>query len=411
VNDPAIQPLQYQPFSRENASDPYPHYHALRDEDPVHYSSVLRGWLLTRYADVVTVLRDQTFSVNRYNAKVTQEIGLPMIEPELFEIVGTISRILPFLDPPAHTRMRSLVSKAFTPRTVLELRPKIQAFVDAKLDHVAQTGRMDIVHEIADTLPIHMIGELLGVPQDYRQHLKRWADAFTVFAEPPSLMRNDLVVGALEGGLEMRNYLDGLFEERRARPTTDMISTLLAIEEGTDRLTEDDVFAMCGVLLYAGYETSANFIGNAVIALLDHPQERARLLENPGLIRTAIDEFMRYDGSVQLNTRVAMRDLELGGKQICKGDLVVTCLGAANRDPAKFRDPDKLDIGRTENHHVGFGFGIHYCFGGPLALLEAEVVVETLLRRFPRFQPAYDTLTRRDTVTIRGVTALPITLE
>lgn len=404
------EPVSYQPFFPENALDPYPHYHALREADPVHYSEVLRGWLLTRYSDVVTVLRDQTFSVNRYNATVMQEIGFPMIKPELFEVVGTMSRILPFLDPPVHTRMRSLVSKAFTPRTVAELRPRIQEFVDEKFDRGAERGQIDIVHELADTLPIHVISELLGMPHEHRHHLKRWADAFTVFAEPPGLMRNELVVTALEGGLEMRDYLDAVFVERRARPANDLISALLAIQEGTDRLVEEDVFAMCGVLLYAGYETSANFLGNAVISLIDNPGERARLIENPTLLRTAVDELMRYDGSVQHNTRVAMRDLELGGKQIKKGDLVVTCLGAANRDPAKFADPDKLDVGRADNTHVGFGFGIHYCFGGALALLEAEVMLETLLRRFPRFSPAYQTLTRKDTVTIRGVTSLPINL-
>jgi cytochrome P450 len=387
-------------------ADPYPLYHRLRAEAPVHRNDSLEGWALLRHADVVAALRDPRLSADRLTPYVA---GLPSDEREaLAPLVRALAGWMIVHDLPSHTRLRALVSHAFTPRAVERLRERIGAIAAGLLDRVAASGRMDIMQDFAGPLPAIVIAELVGVPAADRERFQAWSDdvaafvgTFTVGAEIATRAQRSL--------LELEGYFRGLVAERRRRPGDDLLSVLIAAEEGGDRLSEDELFANCAFLLFAGHETTTNLIGNGMLALLRHPDQLALLRDDPSHVAKASEEFLRYDGPVDRIARIATEDLEIGGVRISAGDRVVSLLGAANRDPARFPEPDRLDITRRDNRHVAFGHGPHFCVGAPLARLEAQVAFPLLLRRLHDPRLADEQVRWRDSIGFRGLVSLPVT--
>jgi cytochrome P450 len=392
--------VQFNPMHPDFIADPYPTYHRLRAEDPVHLSP-LGFWVLTRYEDVVTALRDPRFAKEAIAAYVAARFGAA--PPGLG--LSMLDR-----DPPDHTRLRGLVSKAFTPRVVEQLRPHIQQIVDGLLDRAEPAGAMDLIEDFAYPLPVIVICEMLGVPIADRERFKAWGldiarglDALWLPPDSPIIQRSVTARRALS------DYFRGLIAERRAAPRADMLSALLAAEERGDTLGEDELLATCILLLVAGHETTVNLIGNGALALLRHPAEMERLRERPDLIASAVEELLRFDGPVQRTARIPSEDVVIGGRTIAKGEMVMPFIGAADRDPAQFRDPDRLDIGRTDNRHIAFGWGIHFCLGAPLARVEGQIAINTLVGRLPKLALATDRPEYRQSLTLRGLTALPVT--
>ncbi len=392
--------IYFNPMAPEFVADPYPTYHRLRAEDPVHQSP-LGFWVLTRYEDVVAALRDPRFAKEAIAALVAARygglppgVGLSMLER----------------DPPDHTRLRSLVNKAFTSRVVEVLRPRVQHIVDGLLDGVEGRGSMDLIEDFAYPLPVIVICEMLGVPVKDREHFKEWGmdiarglDAIMLPPDSEVARRSAAARNALTG------YFQGLIAERRAAPRPDLLSGLIAAEEAGDKLSENELLATCILLLVAGHETTVNLIGNGSLALLRHPDQLRRLREDPGLIASAVEELLRYDGPVQRTARIPSEDVTVGGRIIPKGELVMPFIGAADRDPAQFPDPDRLDITRTDSRHIAFGWGIHFCLGAPLARVEGQIAINTLVRRLPKLALATDKPEFRQSLTLRGLTTLPVT--
>jgi cytochrome P450 len=391
----------FNPMDPEFLADPYPTYHRLRDEDPVHHSP-MDFWVLTRYEDVAAVLRDPRFIKEplvsmvaaRFGVSVPPGVGLSMLDR----------------DPPDHTRLRSLVSKAFTPRVVEGLRPRIQKMVDELITRAEAVGTMDLIEEFAYPIPVNVICEMLGVPVEDHERFKGWSldiarGLDSVWLPPESEIPKRS--GAARHAIG--DYMRGLIAERRASPRGDLLSALIAAEEAGDKLGEDELIATCILLLIAGHETTVNLIGNGTLALLRHPEELRRLRETPGLITSAVEELLRYDGPVQRTARITSTAVTLGGRTIPKGEMVMPFIGAADRDPSQFPDPDRLDLGRTDNRHIAFGWGIHFCLGAPLARVEGQIAIDTLVRRLPRLALVNDEPEHRQSLTLRGLKALPVT--
>jgi pimeloyl-[acyl-carrier protein] synthase len=310
------------------------------------------------------------------------------------------------LDPPDHTRLRRLVNKAFTPRVAESLRPRVMGLVDELLDAVASRREMELVHDLAYPLPVIVIAALLGVPSEDRDRFKEWSDTLTALLDP--LQANRGLEPCQRAYEELTVYMRGVFEARRREPRDDLISALVAVEEQGEKLDETDLQALVMLILGAGHETTTNLIANAVLALLRHPAERRRLQDDPALIATAVEEFLRYDSPVQATDRVALEDCEIGGRPFRAGSTALMLLGSANRDPARFADPDRLDLGRTDNDHLSFGHGIHFCLGAALARVEAQVAVNALLARFPDLDGETAPRHWKRSLVLRGPTALRV---
>ncbi len=398
----------WNPFLSERRADPYPAYHRQREEAPVFFSRVFRVWICTRHEDVVRVLRDPTFSVRRTDVQAPAlfKLFVRKLRPDFVEM---IERNLLMLDPPDHTRLRNLVNKAFTRRAVESMRPRIQTVVDELLDAAEPAGEMELVRDFASPLPITVIAEMLGVPAEDRGKFKRWSDDLTALLDPFNAPKG--LAGAQDAFLELADYLRAICAERRANPRDDLLSALVAAEDEGVKLTEAELISIAALILAAVHETTTNLIGNAVVALLRNPGERKRLRDDPAIGRTAVEEFLRYDSPVQFTDRVATQDCEIGGKRIRKNTLVGVILAAANRDPAVFADPDRLDLGRRDNPHVAFGQGAHFCLGAQLARVEAEIALTTLVRRFPKLDGNPDPPGWIPSMLLRGPTALPISLR
>ena len=403
------------PFLRpEFLADPYPVYALLRASQPVLRIPLpgtdAGGCVLTRYEDVQHVLRDSRFSVDRRRSEFMQrnrDALPPALAQALLGEQGGLRSML-IIDPPDHTRVRALVNKAFTPRHVARLRAHIQDICDELLAPLDAHGRMDVMADLATQLPAIVIAELLGVPAEDRQRFKSWSNDLI------SLLGNPDPTGAMERferGLHgLLSYLRDVIAERRRAPRDDLISGMIAAQEERDALTDAELLATSNLLLVAGHETTTNLIGNGLLALLRHPDAMARLREEPGLVPAAVEEMLRYDSPVQATVRVATEPVELAGQTIPAGALVVAMIGAANRDPAVFSDPDRFDVARPDNRHLSFGFGPHFCLGAPLARLEGEVVFGTLLARYPRLRLERDDVQHRPNFALRGLLALPVAL-
>ena len=389
-------------------ANPYIGYRRLREADPVHWSDVQGGWMLSRHADVLAVLRDSTYSSDprKGNMRVQQTDDAsmrPMIEMAL-------GRIMLFSDPPDHTRLRGLVSKAFTPRRVEELRPRIQQIFDELLDQaMAKGSTVDVIEDLAFPLPVIVIAEMMGAPAEDREQFKQWSRPLAKMIDP--FVTDEQMKAAAMAAMAFVQYLVPLIEERRTNPQNDVLSAMVAAEEAGDKLETPELLANFILLLIAGHETTMNLIGNGLAALLAHPAQLDALRNEPDLVKNAVEEILRYDGTVQLTARTALDEKIIDGHTIEPLQQVIVLLGAANHDPAVFKDPDTFDIRREDvRHHVAFGSGAHFCLGAPLARAEAQIALSTLLRRYPNLELATDEVQWRDSVTLRGVVDLPVKL-
>jgi len=395
----------FNPWLEENRRDPYPAYRRLRESAPIRWNRWQRSWLLSRYEDVAEVLRDPRFTTDR-RALLPFRV-MRRASRRHPDFVNLLDRNLLMLDGEEHRRVRSLVSKAFTPRRVEALRPRVEEIVDELLEAVAGRGELELVRDLAHPLPVIVIAELLGVPLEDRERFRGWSNDVVQILD--LLSGREGLGPAWRGSEGLATYFRGLLAERRRAPRDDLLSAMLAAEEDGRALDEADLLSLCALLLAAGHETTTNLIGNAVLALLRHPDERKRLQQDPGLVAGAVEEFLRFDSPVQVTDRVVTEDLEFRGHLFRRGQLTVCLLGAANRDPERFAEPDRLDVARADRGHLAFGLGPHVCLGAPLARLEAEIALAGLLRRFPDLRGAIEPPARRPSVVLRGPLSLPLT--
>jgi len=397
--------LLFNPFDPAFRIDPYPVYARLRAEAPV-YQGAFDNWVLSRYADCVAVLKDPRSSSDSRNSdaylKFVEQSG---VDPE--ELLDGARPFL-FMDPPDHTRLRGLVNKAFTPRVVEGLRPQIQAIVDELIDKILEQGSLEVIEDFAYPTPVRVICEMLGVPAEDHETFKGWSRELARSLDPEEVLPPD-VVQRRQGAIEsFREYFRKLIARRRAQPEEDLLSALIAAEEEGDKLTEQELLSTCILLLVAGHETTVNLIGNGVLALLRHPGQLHLLREEPSLARGAVEEVLRYDPPVQMTVRVALQDMEIAGVTMTKGQQAIILLASANRDPAQFPDPDRFDIARRDNHHLSFGHGTHFCLGAPLARVEGEIALRTLVRRLERLQLLTEAPEYKENIVLRGLAALPV---
>ena len=396
-----VESSTLEPFSTAMLADPYPAYRAMRERGRMQRTDA-GHWLATGYEEVSRLLTDQRFGEaagrgGRIRLSRTTREG-----PQ--QLLGRVDTMLS-QDPPEHTRLRRLVSKAFTPRSVQKMRPRIQEIVNELLEKIDGRVEFDLVSELAWPLPVIVIAEMLGIPQEDRERFKRWSDAMV-----PTLGGDYSALDeARRSNEELVDYVSRVIAERRKEPRDDLISRLVAAEERGQTLSEDEMLGTVALLLVAGNETTAHLISNGMLVLLRNPQQMARLRDDPSLLPSAVDELLRYTGPVHTTRRVAKTDASLGGAEIRRGEVVIGLLAAANRDPDKYPDPDSLDVARNPTDHVAFGDGIHFCLGAALARLEGQVAIGTLLQRFPDLrllnEPEWG-----GTFAIRGVTSLRLAL-
>lgn len=393
-------------FRPEIRANPYPLYAQIRSEDPVHWDEAMGFWVIARYADVSSIYRDARFSRAMGLAGAFQR--LPEAERERTRpLYESFSKSMSYADPPYHTRLRGLANKAFTPHVVAQMRPHIQRLLDTMLDDIQNGGRTDVMRDIAYPLPATVIMELLGLPLERRAEFKEWSDQ--VFATI-GVVRSDphVMTKGLEGLEQANEFLSQFHDQIDLGTRSDLFSALALVVDDSGKLSREELYANIILLLATGHETTTNLIGNGTLALLTHPDQMNELRENPELIANAVEEMLRYDNPAQVAYRVAAEDVELDGKKIARGDIVNLLLGAANRDPAQFQDPDRFDITRPEIHQMGFGAGIHYCLGAPLARTEGQITFNTLLRRFPEMRLETEQLEWQEHPTFRGLVSLPI---
>jgi len=384
-------------FSPETLSDPYAAYRAMREQGAVQRTAA-GHWLALGYAEVSRLLSDQRFG------EAAGRGGRIRLSRERREgpqhLLGRVDTMLS-QDPPEHTRLRRLVSKAFTPRSVQKMRPRIQQIVNELLDGLAGRAEFDLVAEVSWPLPVIVIAEMLGIPREDRERFKRWSDAMV------ATLGGDY--GALDearrSNEELVEYVSRVIAERRKEPRDDLISRLVAAEESGQTLSEDEMLGTVALLLVAGNETTTHLISNGMLLLLRHSDEMTRLRADPSLLPSAVDEMLRYTGPVHTTRRTARTDVSLGGAEIKQGDVVIGLLAAANRDPAKYADPDRFDVARNPTDHLAFGDGIHFCLGAALARLEGQIAIGTLLARFPNLR-LVDEPEWGGTFAIRGLTSL-----
>ncbi|HEY6406896.1 MAG TPA: cytochrome P450 [Ktedonobacteraceae bacterium] len=389
----------------EVLANPYPLYHQLRREDPVHWDPYLHAWVVTRYADVLSVF--QRFSSARTpTPDQLRALGLESLTP----LAKVMVRQMLFLDPPAHGRVRGLAAKAFTPRRVERLRAHIQEITDSLLDAVEASGKnaMDVIADLAYPLPAIVTAELLGVPNSDWKQLTVWSADFASvlgnFQHNPD--HAPQVLRSLE---EMIVYFRAAIRQQEREPRDGLIQALVSAEIDGDRLSEEEVIANTIVTMVGGQETTTNLIGNGLLTLLRYPQELERLRADAALLPSAIEELLRYESPSQQTARLAPDDIVLGGKTIRKRQAVIAVMGAANRDPERFPEPDRLDLGRQDNRHVAFAWASHFCFGAPLARIEGQIAFESVLRRMPDLRLKAGPLTWRANLGLRGLIALPVT--
>lgn len=395
--------MQLDPYVLAN---PYPLYAELRASHPVYWDASLNCWVLTGYAEINTILRDPRFSAERNpSEEQMEEWGMAEFSP----MTRAMRNQMLFLDPPRHTRLRGLVSKAFTPRTVEGLRGRIQAIVDAALDKAQEAGQMDIIADLAYPLPATVIAELLGVPTEKMSKFKRWSSDFAALLGNFTLSPEEMS-RIQQSMTEFAAYFRDITIRLRQQPEDNLLSALAQAEEQGERLSEDELLANCILLLTAGHETTTNLIGNGTLALLRNPEQWRRLQGQPELIPGAVEELLRYDSPVQLTSRMPLADVEIGGRQVSAGQETILLVGAANRDPRQYAEPDQLDVTRENVKHLSFGGGAHYCLGAPLARLEGQIAFATLLKRLPDMQLMTNDVEWRPNFGLRGLKSLPVSV-
>jgi len=393
-------------FSTEFKHQAYKFYDNLRISKPIYPFTLpnnQKAWLITRYKDALMILKDKRFIKNPYTLFDSNQLKdiIPVQEMEVL-----ISHMLNS-DPPDHNRLRNLVHKAFTSKTIENLRGQVQDIANDLLDSLKYKNNIDLINEYAFPLPIMVIGKMLGIPEkDFRQ-FRNWSNTIIEAGNLPGKMHE-----ALPEINSFRGYLSKLIKNKRQNPGVDLITNLIHAEDEGQFLTERELYSTIFLLIIAGHETTVNLIGNGVLALLENPEQLERLRENPNLIKSAVEEMLRFYSPVELTTnRWAREDIVIDGNKIKKGEMVVVSLASANRDQNQFKEPQKFDISREDNKHIAFGMGIHYCLGAPLARLEGEIAINTLLKKLPRFQlNNQKELSWRPTYLMRGLDKLPITI-
>lgn len=387
-------------------ANPFPFLAGLRNSQPVYRTALpdkTPVWLIARYEDVAALLKDERFVKNRRTAMTAGQLRKMPWVPPMFR---PLERNMLDLDPPDHTRLRALVHKAFTPSLIGQMRDRIQTLADELLEGVANKGEMDLINDYALPLPMTIITEILGVPTSDRDKFHKWSKAVVSLTSPKATLR------VIPNVWMFIRYLRRFFKERRRDPRDDLASALIQAEEAGDKLSEDELLAMVFLLLIAGHETTVNLIGNGMLALLERPDQMEKLLRNPEMIKTAVEELLRYSAPVFMSTeRYAREDLNIQGVSIPRGGMTLGVIGSANRDETVFEDADALDITREPNKHLSFGQGIHFCLGAPLARLEGQIAINTLLRRMPdlHLSVATESLRWRPSIFLRGLESLPTT--
>ena len=391
--------VAYNPLSARTAQDPYPAYAALRARAPVHRSRLLRAWVFTRHADVGAILRDHRRFRNDPRTGTLSPRQLAMLPPpHEFTLL--------FLDPPDHTRLRALVSKAFTPRAVSALEFRVRGILGALLDDIDDPSAFDLMEAVARPLPVIVMAEMLGVPAEDRARFAVWAAQRARLLEP-TISRRERRAGG-EASQSFDAYFRPIIEERRAAPGEDIVSALVRAQDEGEQLSERETLNMLRLLLSAGTETTANLIGNGILALVRNPDQLQRLRDDPGMIPAAVEELLRFDSPVQADFRRVLTDCEVNGFPLRKRDNVVLLLGAANRDPDVFENPDVLDFDRRQGRHLSFGGGIHHCLGAPLARMEGRIVLEMLLDRFKSMRLLGGRPRFRQGIVLRGLQSLTL---
>jgi cytochrome P450 len=398
----------FDPQDSVTRRDPFPLFAQLREHDPVHWSPALKAWVFTRYSDVRRVALNADMSPDRLTPFFDT---LPNERRQtMADLIRYLNLWLVFRDPPAHARLRALVSKAFVPSAIEAWRPRIQAIVDDLLDRVVERGSMDLIGEFAFPLPASVIMDMLGVPRTDMEGIKIWSNDIALFIGTARGVP-DKYERAQAGARAMALYFRGLIAERRANSRDDLMSALIAARDADDRLSEDELIATCILLLFAGHETTTNLIGNGLYAFMLNPTQWQILRENPALIESAVEEVLRYDGPSGALARVVRVGHAMHGRDLKQGDRVFAMLNAANRDPRQFDDPDRFDITRERNRHMTFGQGIHFCLGASLARMEGQIAIATIARRLPSIRPTVEHLEWLDALILRGLRALPVAFQ
>jgi cytochrome P450 len=410
---PASARPVFDPFDPQWASDPFPLYADLRRRAPIHRND-LGFWVVARHADCLAVLRDRRASSDSLNVAVErmpQGLRTPVGEDD--PIAAAMIEMRPFLfrDPPDHTRLRGLVSKAFTPKVVESLRTRTQQVVDELLDAALDAGRVDLLEAFAYPLPVRVICDLLGVPAEDQDRFKDWSDALARGLDPDFLLTQEVIDARSEAVLQFSQYFFELLADRRRAPGEDLLSRLVQAEDGGTVLSEAEMLSTCILLLVAGHETTVNLISGGTLALLRHSDQMERFRTDPGVHRSGVEEMLRYVSPVQLTGRALTEDCEFGGVEFAAGDFAMLLIASGNHDPEQFEDPERFDVTRTPNNHLGFGFGIHHCLGAPLARMEAQVALTSLVRRAPGLALTVEDVTYKTNVVLRGMESLPVSMH
>jgi cytochrome P450 len=390
----------------ERVADPFPFFADLRREDPVHWSDRYRAWFLLRFDDVWESLRDPRFSSDRirpiYETKLNDEQRRD--RRPTFDI---LQNWMVFNDPPRHTRLRRLVSHAFTPRAIERLRPRVEELVEELLAGLLPQGRADLIRDFAYPIPAVIIAEMLGAPPEDRDRFKEWSDdiMILVFGAEGVPGRRER---AQDGLLQLADYLSDLVHKFRSAPGDNLITALVQAKENDDSLTDDEIVSTCTLLLFGGHETTTNLIGNGTLSLIRNRDQLEDLCNDPSILPSAIEELLRFDGPSKMEVRRAAADIELRGRTIHEGDHVYLVQSSANRDADEFDGPDRLDLRRQQNRHLGFGFGLHYCLGASVARLEGSIALDQVIRRLPNLRQASEPEHWHPTLISRGMSSLPV---
>ncbi|MCY3960629.1 MAG: cytochrome P450 [bacterium] len=395
-------------LSPERIADPHSYFSVLREHDPVHWNEKYRAWFIHRYHDVLDALRDPRFSSERIGAAYDR-----LTEEQRAERQPTYDILMDWLvfrDPPDHTRLRRLVSRAFTPRAVEAWRDRITGVVDELIDGLSERDHFDLIEDFAYPIPAVVIAEMMGVPPDDRDRFKDWSDDVMILVFGARGV-GDRRARAQQGLVELAAYLGDLVAHYRQHPADNIISNLVEASEGDDSLEDPEIVANCVLFLFGGHETTTNLIGNGIRVLLNHPGQLQKLREDPSLIKPAVEEILRFDGPSKMEVRTLADEVEMGEKTLPAGDMVYLVQHAANRDPDAFDQPDRFDIARDPNNHIGFGFGLHFCLGASVARLEGTIALEALVRRLPNLELGSEPEVWVPTMLSRGLEHLPVSLS
>jgi len=397
----------YEAFCEERLQDPYPFFHRLRDEDPVHWCEPMKLWLVTRYDDTFAGLKDPRFSSSRmgmYYQALDDDLRVK-VKPLLDHIANWII----MKDAPDHGRLRRLINKAFTPRMLAQLRPRIEKLAADEMTRAAQGGEMDFLWDYCYPLPANVICEMMGIPLEHRDAYREWSEGVMNFSTRGGPRLRENAEAANEALTNLNKMFDELVDHRRNDPGDDLLTGLILAEDEGERLTHEELQALCVFLFIAGHETTTNVMANGMVGFFDNPEQFEILKADiDGKVAGAVEEMLRYDNSVTRGVRRAKEDLVIRDKQINQGDTVIFVLLAANRDPEQYPEPDRFNIERDPGKNISFGWGPHFCIGGPLARMEMEITLREIVKQVPNIRPNYETLVRRDTMGVRALTKLPV---